>query len=173
MRARPEIAHDLTSVRVTSLRLLMREHGHAEHLAEAAAEHFLGARNRVEPYGEVIDALVRLRGRYTLVSVTNGNSQLEQTPLRGLFHHSLSAGAVGAAKPDPAMFHAALSLAGVSPDQALHIGDDPLRDVMAAEAIGMGGIWINRTGAAWPEQLPAPRLKACDLIDFERWLIDD
>jgi putative hydrolase of the HAD superfamily len=108
-----------------------------------------------------------------LVSLTNGNAQLEQTPLRGLFHHSLTAGAVGAAKPDPALFHAALVLAQAAPHEALHLGDDPHLDVAAAEAVGIGGVWINRAGAVWPEDLPAPRFEARDLIDFERWLSDD
>jgi putative hydrolase of the HAD superfamily len=61
MHACPEIAHDVTAVRRESLRLLMREYGHAERLADAASEHFLSARNQVEPYNEVVDSLVRLR----------------------------------------------------------------------------------------------------------------
>jgi len=42
-----------------------------------------------------------------------------------LFHHALSAAAVGAMRPDPALFHAALGRAGVEPADALHVGDDP------------------------------------------------
>ena len=71
------------------------------------------------------------------------------------------------------MFHAALALVQAAPHEALHLGDDPQLDVVAAEAIGMGGVWINRTGAAWPDDLPAPRFEASNLIDFERWLFDD
>ena len=58
-------------------------------------------------------SLVSLRARYTLVSVTNGNSQIEQTPLHDSFDHSLTAAEVGAAKPDPAIFEVASARTGV------------------------------------------------------------
>lgn len=160
---RPELAHDLTALRLTQLEQLMAEHGHDPALARAASDHFRAARNRVTPYPEVEDALGRLRSRYRLVSLTNGNAQVEHTPLAGCFHLDLTAADVGAAKPDPAMFHAACDWAGVAPDQALHVGDDPQRDIAAARAFGMRTAWISRSDAAWPAALPRPDLEAADL----------
>ena len=43
---------------------------------------------------------------------------------------------VGAEKPDPALFLAACRALGVTPGHALHVGDDPDRDVAGARAAG-------------------------------------
>lgn len=164
--AHPELAHDLTALRLTQLEMLMAEHGHEPALARAASAHFRAARNRVTPYPEVGESLARLGARYRLVSVTNGNAQVEHTPLAGRFHLNLTAAEVNAAKPDPAMFHAACDWAGVRPGQALHVGDDPQRDIAAARAIGMRTAWVNREAASWPTDLSGPDLEAGDLADL-------
>ena len=162
-RTRPEIAHDLTELRRESLRLLLREVGCGEELARVASDVFRAARNRVTPFDDVMDGLDRLRTQYTLVSVTNGNSQIEHTPLRASFHHSLTAAEVGAAKPDPAIFHVASERSGVPLDAFLHVGDDPVRDVEAARAIGLTTVWVNRAGQAWPEELSRADLEVTEI----------
>lgn len=170
MRTCPQLAHDVTAVRRESLRRLFEDFGYAQGLAEEGMAVFLEARNRVEPYPEVVAALGRLAARYCLVSVTNGNSDLDRTPLRGLFRHSLTAAGVGAAKPSPALFLRALELAGASPREALHLGDDPALDVNAAQGIGFGAVWVNRFGREWPEHLPRPQAEVADLDAFCLWL---
>jgi putative hydrolase of the HAD superfamily len=170
-RAQPAIAHDLTEVRLRSLRELLRQAGYAEDLADAASDVFRAARNRVTPYDEVIEGLQRLRGRFTLVSVTNGNSQIEQTPLHASFHHSLTAAEVGAAKPDPAIFHAASARSGVPLEAFLHVGDDPLRDVEAARAIGLTTVWVNREGRDWPSDLQPADLEVSEIGSLVERLI--
>jgi FMN hydrolase / 5-amino-6-(5-phospho-D-ribitylamino)uracil phosphatase len=170
MRARPDLAHDVTALRLESLRLLLVDFGYGESLAGEGMEVFLEARNRVEPYPDVARVLRDLAGRFCLVSVTNGNSDLGQTPLQGIFHHSLTAGTVGAAKPDPALFHEALRLAGAEPGEAIHLGDDPLLDVAGAQAVGLRAVWVNRFGRIWPEDLAPPEAEVTDLDGFCRWL---
>jgi len=157
-RVRPEIVHDMTALRLSSLAILLCAEGYPIETAHRASDVFRAARNRVTPYAEVIDALQLLRGRYTLVSVTNGNSQIAHTPLHASFDHSLSAADVGAAKPDPAIFHAASAHSGVPLETFLHVGDDPLRDVQAARGLGLSTVWVNRNAVAWPVELaPADR----------------
>jgi putative hydrolase of the HAD superfamily len=161
--ARPDIAHDLTEVRLRSLETLLAEHGYNVDLAHAASDVFRAARNRVTPYAEVIGALAELRPRYTLVSVTNGNSQIEHTPLRASFDHSLTAAEVGAAKPDPAIFQVASQRSGIPLDAFLHVGDDPLRDVQAARDLGLTTVWVNREANDWPDPLPRADLEVADI----------
>ena len=151
MKAHPELLHDLTLVRLRTLEEVMSRHGYSAMLAEEATAVFRAARNRVEPYADVVPVLERLRERYRLVSVTNGNAQVEETPLKGLFHLSLTAAQVGAAKPDPAIFRAAAEWGGVEPREMLHVGDDPERDVLAARRAGMEQVWVQREGGVpWP-----------------------
>lgn len=170
MRAHPAIAHDLTRVRRDSLAVLLREFGYAEALADAALAKFREARNRVEPYPEVIPVLNRLRRAYQLVSVTNGNAQLAQTPLRDCFDRALTAAEAGAARPHPALFEQALAWAGVGPDASLHVGDDPLCDVEAARRFGITAVWMNRHRRPWPRDLPPPAHEVQDLHGLAAWL---
>ncbi|MEN8174949.1 MAG: HAD family hydrolase [Pseudomonadota bacterium] len=156
IRERPEIAHDLTRVRREHLRRLFGDYGYDAAIVEEGVILFRHERNQVQPYADVQPALVRLRARVILVSMTNGNAQVEHTPLRGLFHHELDAATVGAAKPHPAMFEAALRIGGVEARHAVHVGDDPERDIEAARLAGLRGVWVNRNGLAWPEDLPPP-----------------
>jgi len=164
----PEVAHDLTEVRLRSLQALAREHGLHADLPEAANAVFREARNRVNPYREVIEVLRQLRERYRLVAVTNGNAQVEQTPLAGCFDHSFMAEEVGAAKPDPALFRAASRATGIAPERALHVGDDPLRDVEAARRHGMRTVWVNRGQGVWPQGVQGPDLQVGDLQEMQR-----
>ncbi|MCU7960514.1 MAG: HAD family hydrolase [gamma proteobacterium symbiont of Bathyaustriella thionipta] len=153
MQQQPEMAHDLTRVREESLRQLGQQCGYPDELMRQASHYFRQWRNRVSPFDDVILALNLLAERYTLVSVTNGNAQVECTPLAGLFHGNLTAAEVGAAKPDPALFHAAAEQTGIALGNALHIGDDPLRDIQAARDAGMYTLWVNRYQSDWPQNI--------------------
>ena len=166
----PGLAHDLTRVRRESLSVLLTGLGYRETLADEAVELFRRHRNRVEPYAEVRTALTRLSKHYLLVSLTNGNAEVDRTPLCGLFHLSLCAADVGAAKPDPAIFRHALEWAGVDARQCLHVGDDPVRDVEAACRFGIDTAWVNRRDSSWPEDIEPPTFEVngldelCDIL---------
>jgi HAD superfamily hydrolase (TIGR01509 family) len=61
-------------------------------------------------------------------------------PLASRFACVVTSAEVGAPKPDPAVFLAALSHLGVDPSRALHIGDEP-GDEEGARAAGMRFRW--------------------------------
>lgn len=170
MTERPEIAHDVTAVRLLSLRALLEGLDYDIALADTAMDLFRQHRNRVEPYADVAPVLARLRTRHRLVAVTNGNAEVHETPLRDAFHRSLTAAEAGAAKPDPALFELAMDWAGVGPAETLHVGDDPVRDVEAARQLGIAAVWVNRYGQPWPAELPPPLLAVEDLHGLARWL---
>jgi putative hydrolase of the HAD superfamily len=54
--------------------------------------------------------------------------------------------AVGVAKPDPAIFHLALSACGVAPERALHVGDIVGADVNGALAAGVRPVHLDPFG---------------------------
>jgi putative hydrolase of the HAD superfamily len=174
MAGRPEIAHALSLVRQLSLATLLSELDYppdlADRLAEEALAVFMEHRNRVEPFADAGPVLRRLAADYQLVSVTNGNADPELTPLNGVFHHHVTAARAGAAKPDPAVFALALELAGCTPDQCLHLGDEPYLDVDGARRLGIESVWVNRTGRAWPTDLAPPSLTVTDLHQVADWL---
>ena len=65
-------------------------------------------------------------------------------------HHRLdvdawvSSGVHGKVKPSPSIFKAVLELLGVTPAEAVMIGDSPEDDVAGAEAVGIRGLLLDR-----------------------------
>jgi putative hydrolase of the HAD superfamily len=113
-------------------------------------EHFAGAA-AWEVYPDAVPALAALRGRgVRLGVVTNFDSRVEPmlaaVGLAGWFEAVTRSSAVGAAKPDPAIFRAALARHGAAPAEALHVGDTPGEDVAGAEAAGLLGVLVDRGG---------------------------
>lgn len=160
MKTHPDVAHDLTLVRLKTLENLMHEYGYPQSLAEQGLRVFRRARNQVTPWDDVLPVLQHLRRNYTLVSLTNGNAQIAHTPLRDCFHLCLSAEDAGAAKPDPAMFQQVSRWSGLSFEQMLHVGDDWERDVLPAARLGMASAWVQR------QPLKALHRKHADLCLF-------
>ena len=58
----------------------------------------------------------------------------------------VTSAASGVRKPDPAIFHAALDLAGCGADEALHVGDTVAEDVAGAGAAGIRALHLDRKG---------------------------
>ena len=142
--AHPHLKHDLSELRRMAIRALLDEVGEDVTLAEAAFDVFFAERLRVELYADVLPALARLSQRYPLVALTNGNACIHKAGLTAYFKGSLSAGTLGAAKPDAAAFQAAASLVGVAPSQLLHVGDDWALDVVGALNAGAQAAWLVR-----------------------------
>ena len=61
----------------------------------------------------------------------------------------------GCRKPSPAFFRAALERAGVLPEEALMVGNDPLADIRGAETVGMTSRYIHSPQSP-PRGAPLP-----------------
>jgi putative hydrolase of the HAD superfamily len=152
----PAQSHDLTFLRRRALALQFKGAGYAESACEEALEVFLAHRNRVEFFDDVRPALERLRTRYRLFALSNGNADLERCGLGEFFDGHVSAIAAGAAKPDARIFAALREAAGVRAEEILHVGDDPITDVVGARQAGMQTVWLNRDARSWPVALAPP-----------------
>jgi FMN hydrolase / 5-amino-6-(5-phospho-D-ribitylamino)uracil phosphatase len=152
----PEQSHDLTFLRRRALAAQFIGAGYAESASEEALEVFLAARNRVEFFDDVRPALERLRTRYRLFALSNGNADPHRCGLGAFFDGHVSAIAAGAAKPDARIFAALARMAGVPAEEILHVGDDPITDVVGARQAGMQTAWLNRDARSWPVALAPP-----------------
>jgi HAD superfamily hydrolase (TIGR01549 family) len=140
----PERAHDMSFLRREMLRRAMADAGDDPALADAAFAVFHDARQRVAFFEDVVPVLARWATRYRLVAVSNGNADVERVGLGAYFAGAVSAHEVGCAKPDPRMFLEACRVAGAAPSEVLHVGDDPLLDVIGARRAGLRAAWIRR-----------------------------
>jgi FMN hydrolase / 5-amino-6-(5-phospho-D-ribitylamino)uracil phosphatase len=163
----PEQGHDLTFLRRQALAQQLCAAGYREAQADEALEVFLAARNRVECYSDVHPALARLRTRYRLFALSNGNADIVRCGLGHLFDGHITARSAGAAKPDARIFAELLKAAGVAPAQVLHVGDDPVADVGGATRAGLQAVWLNRDARAWPAELAPPARSVTTLAELD------
>jgi putative hydrolase of the HAD superfamily len=115
---------------------------------------------RFSPYPDAAPALRELRARgLAVVVVSNWDSSLPEVLARAglleLVDGVVASATVGAAKPDPAIFAAALRTAGAGAARSLFVGDSPERDVEGARAAGIRAVLLRRDGD--PGALPAIR----------------
>jgi putative hydrolase of the HAD superfamily len=106
---------------------------------------------RFHPYPDAAPALSALRARgLRLVVASNWDCSLpavlEQAGLAPLVDGVVASAAVGADKPAPAVFEAALEMAGCDASEAVHVGDSPAKDVAGASAAGIAPVLIQRDG---------------------------
>jgi putative hydrolase of the HAD superfamily len=122
------------------------------------------------PFDEVVESLARLHQQgYRLGVLSNLRRDMDELCQRlGLAPHldfCISSAEVGAEKPDPAIFQAALERAGVAPEEALHVGDQHRSDVLGAQGVGMHAVLIDRGG--WQVNVN-DCVKVADLTELEK-----
>lgn len=152
---RPELKHDLSAVRRESIRIALYRAGENPLLAEPAFDAFFTERQRVTLFEDAQPALQFLSARLPLVSLSNGNANLELVGLSQYFRAGISAREFGVGKPDPRIFHAAAGALDLQPGDLLHLGDDATLDVLGALNAGMQAAWINRSDHLWPHERQA------------------
>jgi putative hydrolase of the HAD superfamily len=99
----------------------------------------------------VPEALARLRAaglRLAVVSNSEGTlaALFAEVGLAGAVDTIVDSWEVGVAKPDPAIFHLALTRLGVPPGSALMVGDTPAIDIAGARAAGVPAVLVDPLG---------------------------
>lgn len=86
--------------------------------------------------------------RLSVISNFTGNLKLimEESDLAAFFDSVTESFYVGASKPDPRIFQAALSLHKETPEECLYIGDNPKNDIIPSKALGMQAALIHAPG---------------------------
>ncbi len=106
---------------------------------------------RFRAFDDARPALDELRGQgLRLVCVSNWDISLpevlEQCGLADAVDGIVTSAGSGVRKPDPAIFHAALDVAGCGADEALHVGDTVAEDIAGAGAAGIRALHLDRGG---------------------------
>ena len=69
-------------------------------------------------------------------------------------------------KPQPEFFQEMLRRLGVTPQECLYVGDRQLEDVKGGGGVGMGTVWLNRSGTPLDPELPAPDHEIKSLLEI-------
>ena len=115
---------------------------------EKALEALMGSLE-FEAYPDAAPVLTQLRERgLRLVVVSNWDCSLpevlDRLGLLRLVDDVVVSAVVGAAKPDPRIFRAALDAVHCEPGDAVHVGDSAEADVAGAQAVGIRAVHLDR-----------------------------
>ncbi|MGB1237230.1 MAG: HAD family hydrolase [Pseudomonadales bacterium] len=153
----PQLAHSVTSVRLKGLELGLLEAGYcytrSTELADSAFEVALAARQEVSYFEHTWAVLDALReAGYRMGAISNGNADIHRVGLSEHFDFQYNAHDLGVEKPDPYVYQQVLQREGLAPSQVIHIGDNPVADVLGAQQLGIATIWVNVIGQQWRHQ---------------------
>jgi len=110
------------------------------------------------------------RDGWRVAIATNGSTAQQSAKIRrtGLAAHVDAIAIseeVGAAKPDPRIFHVAAHRCGRRTDEGgWMVGDCPTRDVAGGRQVGLRTIWLRR-GRPWDSTAPAPEAIVDDVTE--------
>ena len=146
---------NLDALHRASLDDLLVEFG-VEGLSEPEKDSLNRAWHRLRPWPDAVPGLTRLRARYVLATLSNGNVALlvNMAKRAGLpWDCILSAELVRAYKPDPAVYRMAADLLGLPPAQVMMVAAHP-GDLRAAAAVGLRTGYVPRPLEWGPERTP-------------------
>ncbi|MDU8923609.1 HAD-IA family hydrolase [Pasteurellaceae bacterium LIM206] len=168
----PRLSEDVTAWRTKTIQTILKAYGkpaeEIEHIAAASMRHFLIWRHKIDVPVQSIRILNRLKTRYKLTALTNGNVD----PVRiGLsqFDLILTGGKQGRAKPHSDLFHQTAEHFAVDPGEILHVGDNLITDVQGAVQAGCQAVWLNASGKAlchFDEVKTLPTVEINDLSEL-------
>jgi HAD superfamily hydrolase (TIGR01549 family) len=129
-------------------------------------------------FDDVDDFLASLRDAdivTVLVSNSSMRSQLARLETVGLaswFDAVVISGEIGVAKPDAAIFEAALARVNVTTNDVWHVGDSLSTDIAGAIAAGIKSVWLNRAGRKRGPSDPAPTYEVPTLRGLDEMLLE-
>jgi putative hydrolase of the HAD superfamily len=102
-------------------------------------------------FPDVLPALDALTPGYRHGVLSNSSALQQEPKLRTIglgdrFECLLCSAELGHAKPAPEAFLAACGVLGLPPQEVAYVGDQPDTDARGADAAGLLGVWLDRTG---------------------------
>lgn len=108
---------------------------------------FMLAWQELSPFPEVAPGLEKLKSRFRLVALSNGEphflDHLVKNRIHWKFDEVISVQVAGAFKPHPGVYLRAASILGLEPGECLMVSANSF-DVMGARACGFRGAYVNR-----------------------------
>jgi putative hydrolase of the HAD superfamily len=142
---------------------------HDQSLIRTAIELYRNHIPELRLFPDVPDLLSELRAKYSLGIVSDGllnmqQNKVEALGLKNIFQAIVLSDEWGREfwKPNTKPFVAALERLGVNPDEAIYVGDNPLKDFLGARRLGMKTVWIRRATGEYAKQEPPTPEHASD-----------
>ena len=132
-----------------------------KHDAFIARVREISAHNRIDAYEEVEAVLADLRAQGIALAICSNwdwdlHEAIESAGLTGAVDVVVSSAWVGARKPHPRIYEHTLDQLGISPEDALFVGDTYTCDVDGPRAAGMRSVYLRRAHLGVDHTAPAP-----------------
>jgi 2-haloacid dehalogenase len=132
------------------------ERAGVEHTQQEVQD-LVAAIESLQPFPDVVPALRKLKSRFQLTILSNGDPDMLEAArphLRVEFDRIMSVEEAGSFKPHVATYRTAAELVGAAPDAILFVANHAF-DCVGAKAYGMRTCFVNRRGRPfgdWPHQ---------------------
>ncbi len=137
--------------------------------SEEDVKDYLGAWDGLKPFPEVVDGLKRLKGKYKLVVLSNGEppflKHLADDNLKWEFDDIISVETVGMFKPSPAVYRKAASILGLETGECLMVSSNSF-DYVGARACSFRAAFVNRNNAPLEAYPFFPDLTVADFTEL-------
>lgn len=124
---------------------------------------FLGGK----PYDDSMLFVNQVKEKYKFVLLTNADNDILTKSIDKFqfqFDFVITSEDAKANKPDDAIYQFALKKLGISGNEAIHIGDSLMDDVVGSRNNGIECIWLNRKGETIDEGMLSPMYETESLI---------
>ena len=129
---------------------------------------------KLRPFPDVVDALRRLKSRYGLAILSNGDRDMlsNAAPYVGFeFDTTISVEEAGYFKPHFSTYGKAAELLGEDPARIMHVANHPF-DCVGAKAAGMLAAYIDRRKRPFGDRPHQPDITVADFTELARVLLD-
>ena len=130
---------------------------------------FMVAWQSLSPFPEVVDGLERLKTRFKLVALSNGEpdflDHLVKNRIKWDFDDVISVQVVGAFKPHPGVYRRAAHILGLEIGECLMVSANSF-DVMGARACGMRGAFVNRYALPYEDSPHVPDVTVTNFTEL-------
>lgn len=157
---------NLDALHRASLEELIEEFGISGLLTEEEKEHLNKAWHRLDPWPDAVPGLTRLRERYVLATLSNGNIALltNMAKRAGLpWDLILSAELVRHYKPDPETYLMVPDLLDLRPEEVMLVAAHP-SDLRNAQNHGLRAAYVPRPLEHGPEREAEPPDPSFDIV---------
>ena len=132
----PTMRHRLSELRFNVFKNILQSLGQteqqAEKLSSEALQIFMNGRHQLTLFDAVEEVLARLKEKYTLGVLTNGNADIKRLGIDHYFNFSFSAEELNDSKPSATHFKKAMEHTSEKAASICHIGDHTECDVEGA-----------------------------------------
>jgi len=130
---------------------------------------FMRCWQQLSPFPEVLESFDRLKSRYRLVALSNGDPEylqhLAKNRIKWVFDYVFSVQTVGAFKPHPKVYRKAASSIKLEVGECGMISANSF-DIMGARACGFRGAYINRYNLPYEDTEFRPDVTVKDFIEL-------